>query len=362
MNLLNNTTTKIMLPLFIFVFTAMQSFAQMHLIRSIQHEPDSKWLEPPASLQSRIGDFDLTSDSRYLATSGTSDDIRIWDTATGELVRSINNPGSGNIPIRFLPDQKRIAAGGSDGLSGIVKVIDIQTGAVEWVFEHSVKELHSPYVREIAISPNSKKLIMLAGSSMTLWSLETGEQLARHETAPGHNYKYLSDNIRLFIDGTNRALIFNGDTGEIERSIDGLFPRLLYDEKHVVIQEGDGTNQGRPDATFITRFKTIDIENGSVISTSADFDFIASSRNRVSPSGETMVHFNSESEAKETNLFQMATATKARTFQTPDIDYFSWYKFSPNGRMLASVKDDIVYLWDISDLDTRIQNPNILNN
>ena len=353
---------KALFTLCIITACALPTFAQMHLIRAIQHEANPEWLLPPYSLQARVYDFDVTLDSQFIATSGTSNDIRIWDIPTGKLVYSIDNSDSGNTPLRFLPDKKQIAACGSENMNAIVKIINIQTGNVEWIFEHKVQELDEPYVRRIAISRDSRKLLILAGSARSLWSLETGEQLAYYNAAPGDSMQFFSDGIRVFIEGAKKAIILNTSNGETERTIDGLYPQLLYDEKRVVYQNERVLNPGMPNQTYQTSFVTYNLDTNQIENETSNFNFNVSSFARVSPSGETLIQFNPESEVKETCLFQTETATKARTFQTEEIDYFSNYRFSPDGRMLITTKEDKVYLWDISDLDSKIKSPGIFNN
>lgn len=361
MKILNDRIILTAIHFFFFVsFFTFASHAQMHLLQTIQHVPDPIWLEPPAPLEPSIYTYALTKDSRMIATSGTSSDIRIWDVESGNILTSIDNLGSMNNPLAFTPGMTRIAAGQS---GGIVKVFDLLTKEVIFTFTQEPKPLETTHVIDIAISPDSKKLIMRVGGSASMWSLVTGEQLAYFEDIRGGDIdRFLSDNIHLFMKTGSQATLFNTQTGEESRIYELLYPDLLYDEKRIVFFEGEVINPGRSDATYTRRYKILDIETEEVVYESEKFDFIPETIIRFSPSGETFAHFNPEAESKETSLYQLASSTKARIFQTSEIDYFDRFEFSPDGRKLITTKDDRLFIWDISDLDSKIQNSRMYSN
>jgi WD40 repeat protein len=75
---------------------------------------------------------ELNPDQKYLVTaSSAGKTIRIWDTATGRLLRKITNAHSGNIAsIAISPDGKFILSGGQDAR---MILWDVKTGNRVWV-------------------------------------------------------------------------------------------------------------------------------------------------------------------------------------------------------------------------------------
>jgi WD40 repeat protein/serine/threonine protein kinase len=88
-------------------------------------------------------------DDRKLASTGWDGTVRIWDATTGEEVDSLNC-GLLNWDVAYSPGGKRIVAAGSDGT---VRVWDLTTQErVEW------RGGHRSAVRRVVFSPDGKRL------------------------------------------------------------------------------------------------------------------------------------------------------------------------------------------------------------
>src|SRR5581483_3926102 len=71
----------------------------------------------------------FTPDGRMLATSSRDKSVKIWDTQSGALQRTLEDHSGGLGSIALSPDGKN---GASDALNGPVRVWDAQSGALKF--------------------------------------------------------------------------------------------------------------------------------------------------------------------------------------------------------------------------------------
>ncbi len=123
----------------------------------------------------------FSPDGKSLVTSESprGDDalVHIWDLATGELERSIRLSNSyGVFALAFSPDSHLIATGGADA---IIRYWDVDTG-----IPVSTSIGHGKTVTSLAFSPDGTQLV--SGSSdwtVKLWDVESGNNI---RTFSGH--------------------------------------------------------------------------------------------------------------------------------------------------------------------------------
>jgi WD40 repeat protein len=103
--------------------------------------------------------------------TAVSGNLRLWDVATGDLLRALENRGEGHgnvvSSVAFTPDGRTILTGSWDGT---VKLWDVETGKVTGTFKG-----HSGPVNSVAFSPDG--LTALSGSgdgTMKLWDVGAG--------------------------------------------------------------------------------------------------------------------------------------------------------------------------------------------
>ena len=79
---------------------------------------------------------DITPDGRYVivATDNPEHNITIYDAATGEQVRVLENGSSGVSALAVSPDNKHILTGSRDNNA---RIFDIETGAVTELIGHT---------------------------------------------------------------------------------------------------------------------------------------------------------------------------------------------------------------------------------
>src|SRR5262245_59172246 len=57
----------------------------------------------------------FSPDGRLIATGGSDTAIKIWDAATGRVLRTLNGHVGGVKAVAFSPDGQRLGSGGNDG-------------------------------------------------------------------------------------------------------------------------------------------------------------------------------------------------------------------------------------------------------
>lgn len=118
-------------------------------------------------------DVIFSPDGKLVATAGYSKEAKLWNAATGELVRRLNcqTSPSGLRPA-FSPDGRTIAIG--DRNSNTI-LFDVATGKRLLV-------LPKRETQELAFHPSGQTLaIAYANGSLRLWNAASGKLIAEHE-------------------------------------------------------------------------------------------------------------------------------------------------------------------------------------
>ena len=117
----------------------------------------------------------LSSDGNTLAISDYQD-VHLWDTQSGHLLRSVRAPGDGlsaDYSVAFSSNGELLAAGGSDGE---VSVWCVREGGLLWT-----EAGHDRYVTALSFSSDGRPLVSGGiGGKVKLWRAENGELLETH--------------------------------------------------------------------------------------------------------------------------------------------------------------------------------------
>jgi predicted NACHT family NTPase len=105
------------------------------------------------------------ADGRSFISASSDHTVRLWDTATGQLVRVFDGHTDAVLAAAFHPDGKRIASAGKDRA---IWLWDPASG-------QEVARLpgHTNYVWSLAFSPDGKTLVSGSGdTTVRLWDTE----------------------------------------------------------------------------------------------------------------------------------------------------------------------------------------------
>lgn len=272
----------------------------------------------------------LSPDGRLIASAGEDNVVKLWDAATGKLIRNLEGHTDFVRAVAFSPDSKTVASGGRDR---IIKLWDTRTGKL-------IRGLrgHSDMVSSLCFSRDGSTLV--SGSwdeSVALWDPATGEMIDRLE---GHSdwvsAVSLSPGGQIVASGSNDKTIklWDADTGDLIRTLVGhteLVGTVAFSPDGLVIASGGND-------------KTVKLWNpgtGQVIRTlTGSPDFI---RNVVfSPDGRTLASAGRDGSIR---LWNSQTGVEIRSIAGHTSEVTS-VAFSPDGKALASgSRDDTVKLW-----------------
>jgi uncharacterized protein with WD repeat/nitrous oxidase accessory protein NosD len=277
----------------------------------------------------------FSPDGQLLASGSADYTIKLWEVATGSLVRTLSGHTSWVISVAFSPDGRLLASGSDDYT---IKLWEVATGSL-------VRTLsgHTSWVYSVAFSPDGR--LLASGSNdktIKLWDVATGSLV---RTLSGHtNYV---NSVAFSPDGQLLASGSADYTIKLWEVASGSEVRTLSGHTSWVISvafspDGRLLASGSGDNTI----KLWDVATGSLVRTlSGHTNYVNSVA--FSPDGRLLA---SGSDDKTIKLWEVASGREVRTL-SGHTNYVRSVAFSPDGKLLASGSNDkTIKLWDISDL------------
>jgi WD40 repeat protein len=176
----------------------------------------------PTKFVDRVLSLDFSPDGKLLATGGgepsRSGELKIWNPADGTLVRTVVDAHSDAVCcVRFSPDGTLLASSATDRF---MKVFNVATGALVKPFEG-----HTHHVLGVAWRADGKALATAgADNVIKAWDLSTGEQTRTIEGFAKEvtSITYLGTSPRVLVSlGEKAARIYNLDNGGQEKAFGG---------------------------------------------------------------------------------------------------------------------------------------------
>ena len=115
-----------------------------------------------------INSVALSPDGARVISAGREGQLKLWDAATGRLLRTLVGHTHEVMSVAFSPDGASVLSG---GLDQTVKLWDAASGRVLRTLQG-----HSNFVHAVAFSPNGKTLVSASeDGTVKLWERATGE-------------------------------------------------------------------------------------------------------------------------------------------------------------------------------------------
>jgi WD40 repeat protein len=282
----------------------------------------------------------FSPDGARIASGGVDNSIKLWDAASGRLLRSFEGHSSYVASVAFSPDGVRIASGSGDKT---IKLWDAASGRLLRTFEG-----HTNRVTSVAFSPDGARIA--SGSwdkTVKLWDATSGRLL---RTVEGHSEYVLSiafspDGARIASGGRDNTIkLWDAASGRLLRTFEkaGDAFSVAFSPDGIRIASG---NNGHPEVYHASDDHTIkfwDPASGLLLRT---FEGHPESVESVafSPDGAIIASGSSD---KTIKLLDVASGRLLRSLEGHSADVMS-VAFSPDGARIASgSNDNTIKLWD----------------
>jgi len=278
----------------------------------------------------------FSPDGRFVLTGSNDETARLWDTATGQQIRSFNGHTMQITSVAFSPDGHSVLTGSLDRTA---RLWDAATGQQLRSFEGHGE------VESVAFSPDGR--FVLTGSednTARLWDASSGQQLRTFE---GHTSFVtsvaFSPDGRYVLTGSrdNTARLWNTATGQQLRSFEGhgKVESVAFSPDGRFVLTGSGFS-AEDDNTA----RLWDASTGQQIRTFEGHTFPVTSV-AFSPDGRFVLTGSADKTAR---LWNTATGQQIRSFKD-HLDVIWSVAFSPDGRSVLTGSDDhTARLWDVA--------------
>ena len=216
----NKSPVKFPQPVGNVIFSSSGEYLAVTSISQSQEEPGLVWIQQRATQKwtllqhdRGIGKVAISSNEKYVATSGKDNTVRVWGIVDGqEIIRfACQLPNSGCAPdIAFSPDAQWIAFIDRAGMiPNEIKICEIPSGKK---IASIPADIGAHYV---CFSPDGKLLAFASGNAMTIWDLTSQTTLAHM------NHEIRINALAFSPDGIHLASVSKDKTAKLWRVTTG---------------------------------------------------------------------------------------------------------------------------------------------
>ena len=273
----------------------------------------------------------FSPDGKMLATASGDKTVKLWDTSTGKEIKTLKGHTNGVFGVSFSPDGKMLASASGDRT---VKLWDTSIGK-----ELKTLRGHTDWVWGVNFSPDGKRLASASGDrTVKLWDTSTGKEI---KTLNGHTnwvqgVSFSPDGKMLASASADKTVkLWNTTTGKEIKTLNG-HTDVVYgvsfspDGKMLASASGDTTVK-LWNATTGKQIKTLNGHTNWVQGVS------------FNPDGKRLASASFDNTVK---LWDTSTGKPIKTLSGHTNPVLG-VSFSPDGKRLASAsRDNTVKLWD----------------
>ncbi|MBW4511122.1 MAG: myosin kinase [Scytonematopsis contorta HA4267-MV1] len=298
-----------------------------------------------------VNSVSFSQDGKVIASASDDKTVKLWNVVTGEVIKTLNGHSEPVKSVSFSPDGKVIASASGDTSSvneiesisknkNTVKLWDAATGRV-------IKTLngHLDSVNSVSFSPDGKVIASASDDKMLkLWDATSGKAIKALDV--------YSQNVRSVSFSKDGKVIATASFAFDSRI--KLWNSTSNNSKAIKILDGYSKNVSRvslsPDGKVIASashhdktVKLLDVASGKLIKTLNGHSEGVNSLN-FSPNGKVIA---SASEDKTVKLWDVGSGKLIKTLNGYSSGLYT-VSFSPDGKVIASASgESTVKLWDV---------------